>query len=59
MVRVTRAHTAELTRGDLAAARALLDAAFEELHRTNGSATMTGSTPWAASTFWSTRARSW
>ena len=31
MVRVTRAHTAELTGGDLAAARALLDAAFEEL----------------------------
>ena len=31
MVRVTRAHTAELTSGDLAAARSLLDAAFEEL----------------------------
>jgi aminoglycoside 2'-N-acetyltransferase I len=31
MVRAIRAHTAELTRGDLAAARSLLDAAFEEL----------------------------
>jgi len=30
-VRVTRAHTAELTVADLAAARALLDAAFDEL----------------------------
>ena len=31
MVRVTRAHTAELTSRDLAAARALLDGAFEDL----------------------------
>jgi aminoglycoside 2'-N-acetyltransferase I len=31
LVRVTRAHTAELTSDDLAAARALLDVAFEEL----------------------------
>jgi aminoglycoside 2'-N-acetyltransferase I len=31
MVRATRAHTAELTSSDLAAARALLDAAFKEL----------------------------